>query len=897
MSRLFQTDRVNGNFSTCFFSLIVTTLVGSSMLIHYLLEERLYFYDLATSLILIFFGWSLSKKYNESRRRIHKKKEQLDTNFKQFYTLIDSIPDFIIFKDGEGKWLEANQMALQLFQLDGISWKGKTSEELASHCMNAKRLIDIGYSENKAWEQKQLYRFEKDFKNIDGTDTYFDIVKVPVFETDDQRRGMVVIGRDITERKRMKEELRAINLELKAIIHSSPLAIISLALDGRVRSWNPAAEKMLGWKQEEIINQPYPLLPEPNELKTLVEESVLKDKNGTEVEVIRKKKDGTLIDVSISIAHLYDLDRHVVGIIAILSDITERKRTLKNLKDIQFALDESAIVSISDHMGRIIYANQKNCEISKYEKGELIGSNHRKLNSNYHSKEFFRGMWETIESGQVWHGEIRNRAKDGSYYWVDTTIVPIRDEQSGHYQYVSIRSNITEKKLVEQKIYQMAYHDPLTDLPNRRLFNKRLMETLDKAQKQKLQFAIMMIDLKRFKVINDTFGHDVGDSLLQQVAQRLSTRIPSDHLIARVGGDEFMLLTSLIHRAEMLHQTADEISRVFQNPFWLQGHEIYVTPTIGISLYPNHGLDLEILTKRADLALYYGKKYFESPYYIYNSDMDIQKLNVQGISSLNMDITTLENELRKAINQNELELYYQPQMNIQTQQLVGMEALIRWHHPELGIISPDDFIPLAEETGLIIPIGKRVLEMACEQNKKWQEEGYPPLKVAVNLSTKQFLQHNLAGMIHDILQKSGLDSQWLELEITESAIMEDTEYAVDVLNQLCMMGIQISIDDFGTGYSSLSYLKKFPINALKIDQSFIRDLPHDQDDRGIVLAILSMAHSLNLDVIAEGIETEDQRQFLLLHGCQQGQGYLFSHPLPVKDATLHLANGRSPSLC
>jgi diguanylate cyclase (GGDEF)-like protein/PAS domain S-box-containing protein len=678
MFRLFQTDNVNWKFSNWSYSFILTTLVLLTMIIYYFSEGGLSFRDFVNSLILIFLGWSLSKNYNESISQIDEKKEQLEANFKQLYLLIDSIPDFIILKNEEGKWLVANQIALQLFQLDGISWVGKTSEELATHSsMNAKLLIDSAQSENKAWEQKQLYRFEKNFKNIDGTDTYYDIVKVPVFGTNDQRRGIVVIGRDITEQKKMKEELQGINLELKAIINSSPLAIISLALDGRVMSWNPTAERLFGWKKEEIINHPYPLLPEENGLKALLEEAILKDKKMIEVEEMRKKKDGTLIDVSISTAHLYDHDQHIIGIITIISDITKRKRALRNLKDIQFALNESAIVSISDHNGRIIYTNQKNCEISEYEKGELIGSDHSILNSNFHSKEFFQDLWKTIESGQVWHGEIRNRAKNGSFFWVDTTIVPIRDQQSGHYQYVSIRSNITEKKLVEQKIYQMAYHDPLTDLPNRRLFNKRLVETLDKAKKQKLKFAIMVIDLKRFKVINDTFGHDVGDSLLQQVAQRLTTQISVEYLIARVGGDEFILLTPLIHRSEAIYHTADEISRVFQNPFWLQDHEIYITPTIGISFYPNHGTDLEILKKRADLAMYYGKKHFEQKYHVYNSDMDIQIMNLQGRNIQDVDIPTLENELRKAINENELELYYQPQINIQTRQLVGMEALIR----------------------------------------------------------------------------------------------------------------------------------------------------------------------------------------------------------------------------
>ncbi|HJV44438.1 MAG TPA: EAL domain-containing protein, partial [Bacillota bacterium] len=837
MFRLLQIGDMNRNILNWFHLFFLILLVAATMLTHYYIDGVLLLHDYTTSVALIFLGWLLSKKYSVMQKEIDEKQEELETNFKQLYTLIDSTSDFIVLKDGEGKWLVANQMAVKLFQLGGISWRGKSSKELSPYSsINSDLLSEGGLSENKAWKRRELYRFEQKFKNLDGNDIVFDIVKVPVFDADFQRKGMVVIGRDITEHKKVKEKLQDINVQMKAIILSSPLAIISLALDGTVMSWNPAAEKMFGWTEQETVGQLYPLLPDAYEQKALVEEFILNDNDKTEVEVTRKKKDGTHIDVSISTAHLYDSDQHTIGMIAIFSDITERNRALKNLKDIQFALDESAIVTISDYKGIIIYANDKICEISKYEKEELIGSNHRIVNSNYHSNEFFRDLWETIKSGKVWHGEVRNKAKDGSVYWVDTTIVPIMEEKSGHYQYVCIRSDITERKLVEEKIYQMAFHDPLTDLPNRRLFNKQLIETLNKAKEQNFKFAIMMIDLKRFKVINDSFGHDVGDTLLQQVAKRLYAVIPHDHLIARVGGDEFMLLTPPIHWFETIHLTADAILSQFIEPFWLNGREIYITPTIGISMFPDHGTELDVLTKRADLALYHGKKYLEQKYHVFKSDMDIQSTNLITKNIREVDILTLESELRKAISHHELELYFQPQVNIQTQQIVGMEALIRWKHPKWGMISPADFIPLAEETGLIIPIGKQVLEEACWQNKKWQDEGYKPFKIVVNLSTKQFLQLNLVEMINETLQTTGLEPQWLELEITESSIMEDTEYAIDVLNQFCTLGIQIAIDDFGTGYSSLSYLKKFPIHALKIDQSFIRELPYDHDDKNIVLA-------------------------------------------------------------
>jgi diguanylate cyclase (GGDEF)-like protein len=424
-----------------------------------------------------------------------------------------------------------------------------------------------------------------------------------------------------------------------------------------------------------------------------------------------------------------------------------------------------------------------------------------------------------------------------------------------------------------QNINKLAYHDPLTDLPNRRLFMNHLHFVFDETKQKGYMSAIMYIDIDRFKNINDTLGHNVGDCLLKAVGERLTESVRRQDMIARIGGDEFTVLLSLIDDVGDTIKIAEKIVDVFKQPFKLEGHELYVSPSIGIAIYPDHGHDPETLIKRADTAMYYAKEQRKNKYQIY-----AEKMDSQALERLN-----LENGLRKALNQNDFQLYYQPKVDIRSGQIIGMETLVRWHHPELGMISPAKFIPIAEETGFIVPLGEWILRMACKQNKKWQDAGYPPLQIAVNLSARQFKQDNFIQVISDILQETELEAKWLELEITESTIMDHVDDAVLKLDKLRTMGIRMSIDDFGTGYSSLSYLKSLPIDTLKIDHSFVRDIPFHADDMAIVKSIISMANALNLHVIAEGVETEEQMLFLHENGCYEGQGYLFHKPIPAEE--------------
>jgi len=417
-----------------------------------------------------------------------------------------------------------------------------------------------------------------------------------------------------------------------------------------------------------------------------------------------------------------------------------------------------------------------------------------------------------------------------------------------------------------------ATHDPLTGLPNRLLFSDRLTQRLAQSRRQKMPLAVMYLDLDRFKIINDTLGHNFGDLLLQGVAERLMTCLRETDTLARMGGDEFTIILTDIMTAEDATSVAKKVLDVLSEPFFLGGREFFITASIGISIFPSDGADVETLVKNADTAMYRAKEQGRNNYYLYT----------EALNSAAMEWMTLDNSLRKALERREFLVYYQPRVEIRTGQTLGTEALIRWQHPEFGLVSPAHFIPLAEETGLIVPISEWVIQTACAQNKAWQNTGIHPMSVSVNISARQFQQEELVSTVKQALAQSGLAPHYLDLELTESTLMQDPDSAVEILLELKSMGVQISIDDFGTGYSSLSYLKRFPIDAVKIDRSFVRDITTNPDDAAIAGAVVAMAHSLKLKVIAEGVETLEQLEFLRGLKCDEMQGYFITPPVPAE---------------
>lgn len=455
---------------------------------------------------------------------------------------------------------------------------------------------------------------------------------------------------------------------------------------------------------------------------------------------------------------------------------------------------------------------------------------------------------------------------------LNLTNVPVFVDQKVAGVFIIAR-DVTVQKQDEAKINYLAYHDALTGLPNRRYVEEKLDAMIEEARQGGYMVYVMFLDLDRFKLINDSLGHDYGDLLLKEAAMRLSNCIGERGIVSRLGGDEFMVMLADLSQ-ESVAQVADSLNRTIEQPFLINGHELYITTSIGISRYPTDGEDRQGLMKTADTAMYSAKERGKNSYHLYAPDL-------QQITS---DKMFIQNELNRALALGELTLYYQPQVSAKDGSVVGMEALIRWNHPERGLVSPDQFIAVAEETGLIVPIGDWVLKTACQQNKAWQDQGLPPIRVAVNLSARQFLKKDFTGTVAAILEQTGLAPHYLELEITESTMI-DVHRASNTLAELKQLGVHIAIDDFGTGYSSLSYLKEFPLNRLKIDRSFVRDMKKSASNRAIVSTIISMAHNLELNVIAEGVETDEELAFLKEHLCEEVQGYLFCKPLPLEEVT------------
>ena len=558
-------------------------------------------------------------------------------------------------------------------------------------------------------------------------------------------------------------------------------------------------------------------------------------------------------------------------------DITKEKRnekqlstTNKELENVKFALDKATTVSVTDLNGDILYVNDLFCEVSKYSREELIGQNHRIVNSNYHPKEVFEQMWSTIESGNIWRGEVRNKAKDGTIWWAAATIVPFLDDLGKPYQYVAIRSDITERKEMEEEIYYMAYYDFLTALPNRRLFESQLEQEYKEAQKTKSVFSLMFLEMQNLKFVYDSVGKEIGDGLLKAVVFRLKSFVDKRGIIARLEDYEFAIIFPDISNGQMKN-LAQEILRLFEQPFSIKEYELYVTGNIGVSIYPDSGDTIQSLMEHANTALYQAKEFGTNTYQICSPNMNIRSYKR----------FTLQSDFRKAVKNQEFFLVYQPRVNPMTNKIVGAEALIRWDHPKWGVVSPNEFISLAEKTGLIGLIGEMVLRQACKQNKQWQDAGLPPINISVNFSGQQFLQTNLIEMIDEILTSTGLDPKWLEIEITETELLKDEPIVLSKMEKLMEMGIKIAIDDFGTGYSSLAYLKQLKADTLKIDASFIRGIPDEVDSSEIVIATIHLAQKLKMRTVAEGVETVEQLSFLKSIHCDEIQGYLYSKP--VKD--------------
>ncbi len=562
-----------------------------------------------------------------------------------------------------------------------------------------------------------------------------------------------------------------------------------------------------------------------------------------------------------------------------LTNVSERKEMERELQLSAIVFENSdAAIMITDSDGRILKTNLAFSKITGYERHEVLGRSSRILNSGRQSQAFYQNLWQQLKTQGSWRGEIWNRHKNGNLYaeWLSINSVADKFGRTSHY--IAIFNDITQRKQDEEKIKYLAHYDILTQLPNRALFNDRLDHAISYAKRHKQWLAVFFLDLDRFKQINDTLGHAAGDSLLQQVAKRLKNCVRETDTVARFGGDEFvMLLTSFTDEESALQQSTEiskHLLKSLSQPFDILGGWVMSSGSVGFTLYPKDGYSAVELIRNADTAMYHAKEQGRNSYQHYTDEMH----------SSSLARSLLEIELHSALTNQQLVLFYQPQVDLQNRnRMVAVEALLRWRHPKKGIILPSDFIPILEETGLIHAVGEWILKTACQQLKRWHQSHYPGLKMAVNLSAKQFMHcDHLVEMVKNSLANFQLEGRYLELEITESVMMQNLQDTSNVLRQLRDIGVSISLDDFGTGYSSLSYLKKFPIDTLKIDASFVRDIPEDKDDQIIIQSVIAIAGQMQLNTVAEGIENQAQADFLIAQGCKLGQGFLYSKPVPAE---------------
>ncbi|MBF0622124.1 MAG: EAL domain-containing protein [Magnetococcales bacterium] len=716
---------------------------------------------------------------------------------------------------------------------------------------------------------------------------------------------------DISSQKYQEQQIAMLAERNRRILYAVEDGILGTNESGLIVFSNPASEKMLQFTSEELFGQSLVEILKEKDTdhnKTLdIDSAILNTLKDGDVRTVEEQlfrcKNGSRILVEYVVAPTYE-EEYISGLVLTFRDISRRKqaeeilrnahdqlerRVLERTKELRtvnerlrltsqvFESTSEAIV-ITDAKNRIIEVNPAFIRITGYTSDEALGKNPGFMKSGRHDRAFYADLWKKVWQEGFWQGEIWDRRKNGEVYPKWLTINTVKDKTDDLIQCIGVFSDISRVKATEEKLEQLAFFDGLTGLPNRTLFKTRLEHEFTAAHRHRKKIALLFLDLDNFKNINDTLGHAAGDNLLTIMAGRIKSCVRDSDTVSRLGGDEFTIILTDIDDASSVSHVVYNIQKSMRKPMKLDGHRIVVGGSIGIAIYPDDGNTSDSLIKNADAAMYHAKESGRNTYAFFTKELNSQAMR-------RMD---LESGLRQSVENKQLILYYQPKVDFISGQSIGMEALVRWDRPGHGIVSPAEFIPVAEESGLIREIGQQVLEIACRQGVELIDAGINTVPISVNLSTRQLQHANIIDDIRKVLVETGFPPQLLEVEITESMMATDVDDAIDKLNAIREMGITISVDDFGTGYSSLSYLKRFPIHTLKIDRSFVQDLPEDGDDAAIVRAIISMAHSLGLDTVAEGVETQEQGQFLSEHHCQNMQGYLFSRPLSFSDIKIFL---------
>ncbi|AXA57628.1 EAL domain-containing protein [Pseudomonas thivervalensis] len=791
--------------------------------------------------------------------------EALRLSEQKFASVFRQCPDILVIaRLLDGCLLEVNKAFEEQIGLSAAEVVGRNATEL-----NIWGIQGVGPGLLQRLQAGSIRNLEMPFRRSNGQ-VFTGLISAEPFDLD-TTSALVVVVRDISQLKETQQQLQTSEEKFAKAFHASPDGLLlSRQSDGLLIEVNEGFSRITGFNSALSVDRStldLGIWVNLNERKQMLD-LLKRDGFVRDFSCHIRRNDGQIRLCEVSSRPLPIGDEDCM--LTIARDITERHLMQEKLQQAATVFESTAEgVLITDTQQHISAVNRAFTEITGYSETEALGHTPRLLASGLHDSAFYAAMWHQLTAEGHWQGEISNRRKNGELYpsWLTISAVRNRDRQITHF--VAVFADISSLKHAQARLDYQAHHDPLTGLPNRTLFESRLLTALNSQQENGGQGAVLFLDLDRFKHINDSLGHPVGDLLLKGIAVRLREQLRDIDTVARLGGDEFIILLPGLQQPSDAEHIAQKLLNCFTAPFQAGEHEFFISASIGTSLYPQDGCDVATLVKNADAAMYRSKAKGRNRVEKYTRDLTAQA----------SERVALEHELRRAIERNELSLSFQPKISLADNRLVGAEALIRWNHPTFGDVPPEHFIPLAEENGMILQIGDWVLERACRQLCEWNSayESLGPL--SVNLAGAQLRQPNLLGRIEQLLREHQLQPDLLQLEITENFIMSQAEEALTVLHQLKKLGVQLAIDDFGTGYSSLSYLKRLPLDILKIDQSFVRGLPDDPHDVAIVRAIIALGRSMQFTVIAEGVETLAQQQFLADEGCEQIQGYIVSLPL------------------
>ncbi len=843
---------------------------------------------LSASFLVYGILWALARTRGEAMAMAGRATAALRAQLSFNEQLLEAMPNPVWFRDARGRYLGCNRAFEDFAGVPRARLVGTAGEALPAASTGPLRgdepLLDAGGTQ--LFETSVVHARDRSRRDVI-------VSKAAFVNAAGQVAGVVGVLLDITTRKQLEAATRESNERLRAVIQASAHAIIARDLEGTIRMWNPAAERIFGWAESEALEQAIRLVPEGLQEETQrLRERALGGETIWVEETRRRRRDGTLLDVSITLAPIYDAKGRVIGTMGTVADISRRKEAERALRESESNL---RLAMEAAHMGMWYWDVGTDRFVHSGGLGVLFGRSPQQATVHYgilqeriHPEDrriFAATIRHAVRSGTDFQVDYRVVWPDLSIHWIANRGQVHRGPDGRAARLIGVAMDITDRKLAEQRVAHMAHHDALTGLPNRVLLRDRIQQAIARCRRDRALLAVLFLDLDRFKTINDSLGHEMGDRVLQVVAARILSCVRDGDTVSRLGGDEFVIVVPDVASAADASSVAAKMLEALSTGARLDGLELHVAASIGISLYPSDGEDAETLMRNADSAMYHAKDSGRG-----NVQFFTQHMNVAAQQRL-----TLENALRRALDAGELELHYQPIYELRRHSVTGFEALLRWNRRDGSAVAPATLVAAAEESGLIVRLGDWVLREALRRAREWAAAG-SAAAVSVNVSPRQLERGGFAAGLRALLVETGVEPARLELEVTERVLVEGAGEARRALDEVANLGVRVAIDDFGTGYSGLAYLKRLPIDTVKIDQSFVRDLTIDADDAAIVTAIVAMAHSLGLAVVAEGVETAEQLAALRALGCERAQGFLLARPMPPADAARLLARAAGARL-